>query len=243
MQDRIVIYYKKIVLHRKDITLDIKLEQLCNNIAQSIFLNRDKYIVYMHINKYNNKKYVGFTCQNPPQKRWKSGYGYCHNSYFTHDIKEYGWKSFIHYVLFVNISYENACVIEQYLVKELQLQNVKYGYNIASGGNVNPMLGKHHTKKSREKMSYKLCDRYATNPESHPWFGRHHTEESKQKMRKHSPNCQKIICVETQIIYSSIYEATRLLRLKSKNSIIIALNDPSKTAKGYHWKRINEEIA
>ena len=45
---------------------------------------------------------------------------------------------------------------------------------------------------------------------------------------------QEILCIETGIIYPSIREATRQMRLKSKNSITLALNNPQRTAKGYH---------
>jgi len=32
--------------------------------------------VYIHINKINNKKYVGITSEKDPNKRWKNGLGY-----------------------------------------------------------------------------------------------------------------------------------------------------------------------
>lgn len=38
--------------------------------------------VYAHINKTNNKIYVGITSQIP-EKRWLNGKGYSYNSYFN----------------------------------------------------------------------------------------------------------------------------------------------------------------
>jgi group I intron endonuclease len=115
------------------------------------------YCVYIHINKINGKKYVGQTiCGDQPKRRWRNGTGYCNQSYFYSAIKKYGWDNFEHIILFNNISYDNACEIEQYLIKELQLQNIEYGYNIAPGGNANSMLGRHHTKETKEKISQKF---------------------------------------------------------------------------------------
>ena len=103
------------------------------------------------------------------------------------------------------------------------------------------MQGKHHTEEAKQKMTQALLDRYAEHTESHPWLGRNHTEESKQKMILSSPMRQEVLCIETGIIYPSIKEAARKMGLKSKNSIILALNNPNKTAKGYHWKRVEKE--
>ena len=36
----------------------------------------NKWQVYIHINKINNKKYVGITSEKDPNKRWKNGLGY-----------------------------------------------------------------------------------------------------------------------------------------------------------------------
>ena len=33
------------------------------------------YVIYMHVNKINNKKYIGITCQTL-QNRWRKGKGY-----------------------------------------------------------------------------------------------------------------------------------------------------------------------
>ena len=47
------------------------------------------FIVYMHVNKLDNKKYVGITCQDP-KKRWKRGSCYKGSPHFYRAIKRDG---------------------------------------------------------------------------------------------------------------------------------------------------------
>lgn len=215
--------------------------ELCEELKNNLSILKGVYYVYIHINKINNKKYVGITCQETVEDRWKNGKAYGRSPHFNAAIEKYGWDNFEHITLFDYIDEKSAFEIEKTLIKELKLQDPNYGYNIADGGDINPMQGKHHTEEARQKMSQALLDRYAEHPESHPWLGRNHTEETKEKMMYSSKKRQEILCVETGIIYPSIREATRQMELKSKNSITLALNDPNRTAKGYHWKRIEKE--
>lgn len=94
------------------------------------------YIVYMHVNKINNKKYIGIT-GNDPQKRWgKNGSGYLRNKQplFNRAIEKYGWDNFEHIILYDNLSKEDACDIEVELIREYNTQDKNYGYNIQPGG-------------------------------------------------------------------------------------------------------------
>lgn len=87
--------------------------------------------------------------------------------------------------------------------------------------------------------------------------GKYLTEETKQKMSLAQKNlsqdiknkrikaqkekiCRKVECIETGIIYNSVTDATKDVGLKSSGGLYPALKDINKTAKGYHWRYINE---
>lgn len=55
------------------------------------YLMEDRYIIYLHLNKINNKVYVGITKHSNPELRWRCGYK--NNPYFNYSIKKYGFKS------------------------------------------------------------------------------------------------------------------------------------------------------
>lgn len=154
-----------------------------------------EFIVYMHENKINHKKYIGITCQKPTQ-RWRGGKGY-KIGLFKNAIDKYGWNNFNHIILYERLTKEDACLKEQELIKQYNTMDINYGYNLCEGGNLT--LGYHHTKESREKMSLKKKGMYKgeSNPMYGksgilaPMYGKHLTEEHKRKIseaKKGKPN-------------------------------------------------------
>ena len=113
-----------------------------------------KYTVYIHINKINNKKYIGITRQNP-MVRWANGEGY-RTQPFYHAIQEYGWDGFEHLILYENLTYEEACEIEKELISEYDTNDRNYGYNVSKGGEqVIKKYGKDvHTNKTVYQYSF-----------------------------------------------------------------------------------------
>lgn len=144
------------------------------------------YCVYIHTNKINGKKYVGQTCQYPPEKRWKNGAGYYNSTYFYRAIQKYGWDNFEHEVVKRNLTLKEADSFEMYLINKFNTINPN-GYNAVEGGsNGRPseetkrkmseaQIGKHHSEETKKKLS-EICT------------GRHHTEETKKKISESSKN-------------------------------------------------------
>lgn len=93
-----------------------------------------KYLVYIHINKANNKKYIGIT-SSTSEERWRNGLGYSKRQPIIHNaIKKYGWDGFEHKILFENLSETEAKEIERKLIAEYNTTDSAFGYNITIGG-------------------------------------------------------------------------------------------------------------
>ena len=106
--------------------------------------------VYMHENRFNNKKYIGITCQKPTN-RWKNGRGYDECPRFYNAIQKYGWDGFRHEILYTNLSQTEAEQLEVDLIAKYETRNPDKGYNMTSGGATNS--GWHHSPETKEKLS------------------------------------------------------------------------------------------
>ena len=116
-------------------------------------MNEEKiYTVYMHINKVNNKKYVGITSQKV-EKRWKNGLGY-EDQVFGRAIQKYGWDNFEHLIICENITQSEAFNKEQELIQLHNTTDPSHGYNKSDGGE----SGSYHaynTQKNKMKPVYR----------------------------------------------------------------------------------------
>lgn len=96
-------------------------------------------ILYIHINKINNKKYVGITKYSNPIMRWgENGTGYINSKFYDNGILQFGWENFEHILLNNDIDEDTAQQLESRLIKELDLTNEQYGYNESSGVKIRP---------------------------------------------------------------------------------------------------------
>ena len=123
--------------------------------------------IYVHINKINGKLYIGQTSKSP-NDRWRNGNGYKGCTYFYNAIKKYGWNNFEHIVLINNLSFEEANVIEEFLINKFNTTDINFGYNIRIGG-LNSPLSDEHKEKIKENAS-----KY--------WLGKTKSDEVKRKI-------------------------------------------------------------
>lgn len=113
--------------------------------------------VYIHINKINNKKYIGITSENDPNKRWKNGLGY-KKQIFYNAIQKYGWNNFQHKILYQNLTEMEAKQKEVELIAFYKTNNNLYGYNQTRGGDAVP----EKNIKLKLKISQTLKNYYQT---------------------------------------------------------------------------------
>ena len=221
------------------------------------------YSVYQHVNKINQKVYIGITKQDV-EKRWgNSGINYKSSPYFYAAIQKYGWNNFEHNVLFTGLTREEACLKEQELIKQFNSINREFGYNSTSGGESFVMNEETKQKISKALMNNKnglghACSEEKKQKISQAQKGRQFTDEHKQKLseaakKRHVPcseekkqtlreksHKRKVYCEELDTVYESVQECGRQLNIPATN-ISKLCNGRGKTLKGYHLRYYNDD--
>lgn len=201
----------------------------------------NKYYVYCHTNKINNKKYIGITMQKPSIRWGSKGQGYIKCPKFWKAIQKYGWNNFEHEILFKNLSQEEASQKEVELIKQYKTSDGNFGYNLTSGGERHY----HFTEEVKQKLREQKIG------EKNPQYGTHRTEEEKEYLRnamkeigKNGGNhCKKVRCIETNIIYYSCQEAARNTgtgRTRQATHIAEVCNKKRNSCNGYTWEWVIE---
>ena len=155
----------------------------------------EKYSVYVHINKINQKKYVGVT-RLSPSERWKNGEGY-HNQTFYRAIQKYGWENFEHIILEENLTAEEASIKEQEWIKIYHSNDSNFGYNNTSGGlgfypitrENNPLkgrLGAEGNSKTKKVRCIETNDVFDSIKDAERWCDSTKVSECCRKLRKHA---------------------------------------------------------
>lgn len=214
------------------------------------------FYVYIHVNKINQKKYVGMSKRDNPNKRWKNGRGYTYNKHFNDAIKKYGWDNFEHLIFASDLTEQEASEIEKRLIDKFQTTDRTHGYNFAEGGyhncglkgSANPFWQKTPVKAVEASVAARI--------------GKPLSEETKEKIRQgnlkkpknenslralleydqskiprrsgaQNHKSRAVLCVETGIVYESQCIAEKALCLP-RSSIYQALKQNIK-AGNYHW--------
>lgn len=159
-----------------------------------------KYCLYMHTNKYNDKKYIGVT--DNIKRRWSNkGERYKprkngHSLPFYNAIKKYGWDNFKHDIILEDLSLEEVSKMEKEYIFKYKTLDRNFGYNCSSGGS----NGNNFASKTQEEMiiikqkiskgnKHKIISKetrkklsVAFSKENNPFYGKNHTEETKTKL-------------------------------------------------------------
>lgn len=222
----------------------------------------ENYKLYVHIVP-NGKKYFGITSQKVEQRWGKNGDGY-RTQYFYRAIQKYGWENIKHYVLFENLTKEEAEQKEVYLIKKNNTVDSRFGYNVDFGGALHGKhspatreklrlshLGKKLSEETKRKMSISRTGQKRTVEtreklrllrigEKNPNYNKKMSEEQKKirsEISKEKSIKRKVFCFQTGIIYPSIAEASRLLGVHHQNIIKVCKGE-RKTTKGYSFNYI-----
>ena len=232
-----------------------------------MILSENKWTVYCHTNKFNNKKYVGITSKSV-NARWKNGKGYKTSPHFNSAIKKYGWDNFKHEILLSNLTREEAEQKEKEYISKWNLTDKNFGYNLTEGGE--GTSGYKVSEKAKRKMSERM------KGENHPFYGKKMSkefclavsngrkgikfteehknnlrkshlgarlsEEHKNKIRENSPNKVKVICLETLEVFDSISDVSIKFNKEARH-ISECCKRKRQTWNKLHWMYYEEYLA
>lgn len=225
--------------------------------------------IYCIENLINKKKYIGQSVNI--YNRWSSHKGElnrnCHyNGHLQNSWNKYGEDNFKFYIL-EKCSKENLDEKEIYYIDTFKTLDEHYGYNDKDGGQDGSV-----SKEANERRKQSLKKYYEENPnkkeelskrafkqwsnpkikakilgENNGMYGKTHTKEARQKISEAQKghiskyrNLTPVLCIETNKIYECSAEAQK--QLKITTSILEVCKGNRKTAGGYHWQFMENNI-
>ena len=145
------------------------------------------YIVYVHTNPFNGKKYVGITSTNIEKRAGPNAKNYKKNVLFYRAIQKYGWDVFEHEIIATGLTLEEAASMERDLIAQYKSNDPRYGYNISSGGesgNAGCTISDEMREKKRKQMSGPNNPCYGKFGKAHPAYGMVCTQETREKLSR-----------------------------------------------------------
>lgn len=209
------------------------------------------YLVYLHTNRENGKKYVGITSQKSGKRRWHNGEGYKKQRRFYSAITCYGWDGFTHEILFSGLTKEQAEEKEEQLIKLFRSNELEHGYNIENGGKTHRMSEAQKQRLREVQTGRKLTEETKRKiSESHKglspsWLtGRTATAETRAKMSvsrsgKRNGRARSVlqfsfdgILIE---VYATLKDAANAVNVKSSAHISQCCSGERNCAYGFCW--------
>lgn len=191
------------------------------------------YVVYVHTNKINGKRYVGIT--NNITKRWYGkGKKYSNCPHFWAAIQKYGWDNFTHEIIERGLSREEANDAEVYYIAKFRTREKEYGYNIQEGGKVVPtMAGKHHSEATKKKMRESALGRIISDEQR-----RKHSEFMRGYMvGSRNPNSTPVRCINTGEVFECQTAAAKAKGV-SASKISLCCQGKRNHTHGFRWEYI-----
>lgn len=204
-----------------------------------------RFVLYMHKNKVNGKKYIGITSQ-VPEHRWLNGNGYDKDLCFGRAIAKYGWDGFEHIILKTDLTEDDAKRLEVEYIAKYATNDRAYGYNMTIGGD--GVNGFKHSEASKKKMSVakigkkhgpesvetrlKISEALTGNKNC---LGYKHTDEARARISK--SKFKPVASYQDGVLiheYSSAKEAECKTGISRKN-ISLCCKGQRKHAGGYAW--------
>lgn len=182
-------------------------------------------IIYKFTNKIDGKDYIGQTTQSLEARvsqHFSDAKSGRRDYVIDRAIRKYGRENFIIEKWDDALSIDELNKMEIFWIKELNTL-APNGYNLLEGGK-----NAKHTEETKKKLSESRKGKK---------FGPHSEETKKKLSESHSNNKVKIICVETGIIYPSVKEAARTLKL-NKSHIFGVLAGRRNHTGGLSFKRV-----
>lgn len=212
--------------------------------------------LYQHINKINNKSYIGKT-ENINKRQENNGKNYQTCPRFQSAIVSYGWDNFEHKILFTCDSLEEINQKEKEYIKKYNTLDPNFGYNLAEGGTGGDTQ---KGKTQEEKEKYAKERREETLSRGKDWHqklsegqlkrwqskdGQKFKELQHQRMLgENNPGAKKCKCVELNKIFNSYADACAYLNQPRNYSSKIGqvIRKERKTFAGYHQEAVDEQI-
>lgn len=177
-----------------------------------------KYCVYK-LESPEGKVYIGATSNL--RHRWrKNGAGYKGSTRIEHAIEKWGWDNFKKTVIVDGLSEKEAYLLEREKISEYNSTDIRYGYNLESGG------------KSGKKV-------HASSIEKIRNANMGHAVSEKTRLKTSECKSIPVICIETKSTYKNSIEAAEKLGLCA-TSVRKACRGKQDNCGGLHFAYIDQ---